>query len=101
MEERSHQPFLPFVVQLLVHLCHSVLAPSVLSLAGLFLFPVKTTNVCKSFREVKHVTHQNLVFFLVLATRSFPLIFVYLGVLFIFYAFVNIYMAYYLEIGLS
>ena len=93
MEERSHQPFLPFVVQLLVHLCHSVLAPLVLSLAGLFLLP----NVRKPFREGKHVTHQKfspLFFFL-------GLIFVYLGVLFIFYAFVNTYMTYYLEIGLS
>ena len=48
-------------------------------------------KVCEPFREVNHVTHQ----------KSFPFIFVYLGVLFIFYAFVNIYMAYYLEIGLS
>ena len=48
-------------------------------------------KVCEPFREVNHVTDQ----------KSFPFIFVYLGVLFIFYAFVNIYMAYYLEIGLS
>ena len=38
MEERSHQPFLPFVVQLLI-LLWTVLALSVLSLAGLFLLP--------------------------------------------------------------